>query len=133
MLSLDFIFQLPVVLADFIHHPLADGGVGLVDAGLPIFVISLTPVFSLRKFGVLAVNGLGQFLRPFDDRVVRQPGGGGGLGAELAVQLLLARGAIPDGAFQRVQQREHFFDAQITHNLCPAEAKRNPSVARVCL
>ena len=33
---LDSVFQLPVMLADFVHHPLADGGVGLVDPRLPV-------------------------------------------------------------------------------------------------
>ena len=61
-------------------------------------------------------DGGGQLFRPFDAGLVRQLGGGGGLGMEIRVQLLLARGKIPDGAFQRVQQREHFLDARITHN-----------------
>ena len=130
---LDFVFRLPVLLADFVHHPFADGGVGAGDAGLAVVEIELALDFSRLKRGVFRVNAAGQFLRPFDGGLVRQPGGGGGLGAELAVQLLLARGKIPDGAFQRVQQREHFFDARITHNFCSAKAKRKLSGARVCL
>ena len=71
----------------------------------------LFPFFKRRVF---PVNGGGQVLRPFEGGFVRQPGGGGGLGAEIAVQFRLARGKIPDGAFQRVQQRQHFTDSGIS-------------------
>ena len=37
----------------------------------------------------------------------------GGPGLEIMVQPLLARGKVLDRALERVQQREHFIDAQI--------------------
>jgi hypothetical protein len=122
-----------VQFADFVQHLFADGGVGARDAGLAVVEVELALDFSGFKRGAFPVDAGGQFLRPFDGGLVRQPGGGGGLRAEITVQLLLARGKIADGAFQRVQHREHFFDARITHNFRSAKAKRNPSGARVCL
>ena len=103
-------------LADFVHHLLADGGVGAGDAGLAVVEVELALDFSRFERGVFRVHAAGQFFRPLDGGLVRQPGGGGGLRAQIAVQLLLARGKIADGIFQRVQQREHFFGTRITHN-----------------
>ena len=130
---LDFVFGLPVQFADFVHDPFADGGMGAGDAGLAIVEIVLEPDFLGFKRGVFPVNAVGQLFCPFDGGLVRQPGGGGGLGAALAVQPFLARGTILDGALQRVQQRKHFLDAQVTHNFCSSKINENrPVRERVC-
>ncbi len=124
--GLDFVFRFTVQLADFVHHPLANGGVGAGDAGLAVVEIELALNFSRFERRVFRVHAAGQLFRPPDGGIVRQLGGGGGLRAQIAVQLLLARGKIADGIFQRVQQRDHFFGTRITHNRYEPFSKARP-------
>ena len=104
-------FPLRVLLADFVQHAAADGGVGGVDPGLAPLKMQLALVlFIFQRHGRVHFDGHGgRFLRLI--LAGKIPQFGGGLDAEIALQFFLARGEIADVFFQRVQQRERFVDA----------------------
>ena len=127
----------PVLLASFpvgsLHDLPVAREVGLGDAGFALFKPG--PAIFLFRFQAdfRVGDAFGQPRRLLLGCRFKRLRFRGGPGMELAVQLLLPRGKIMEGAFQRVQQREHFVDAQVTHNLCSSKAKRKPSGARACL
>jgi len=91
-------FDWPVQLADFVHHPFADGGMGAGNAFLAVVKIALALDFSGFKRGAFRVNAAGQFFRPFDGGLGSTTGRRRRLGARKSpFNFSSARGKIADG------------------------------------